>query len=96
VGVLIACTQILDDIFVSIACAQKLDDSINIGSLQQALWNQFMIFVHTNYATRCRYLCNLVHCVKIFFLLNAHKFRMAGMCDEWKLIDIHENNKILF
>jgi hypothetical protein len=34
-GVFIACTQILDDIFVSIAFVQKLDGSINIGSLQQ-------------------------------------------------------------
>jgi hypothetical protein len=28
-------TQIVDHIFVSIACAQKLDGSINIASIQQ-------------------------------------------------------------
>jgi hypothetical protein len=36
-----------------------------------------MIYTDTNYTTRCRYLCNSVHCVKICFLLHAHKFRMA-------------------
>jgi hypothetical protein len=55
-----------------------------------------MIFADTNYAIRYRYLCILVHCIKICFLLHAHKFRMTGMCDEWKLIGIHVNNKILF
>jgi hypothetical protein len=28
------------------------------------------------YATRCRYLCNLVHCLKICYLLHTHKIRM--------------------
>jgi hypothetical protein len=52
-----------------------------------------MIFSDTNHATLCRYLCNSVHCIKISLLLHAHKFRMTGMCDERKLIDMHGNNK---
>jgi hypothetical protein len=38
-----------------------------------------MIYADTNYATLCNYLCDSVHCVKICFLLYAHKFRM-GEC----------------
>jgi hypothetical protein len=53
-----------------------------------------MIYSDTNYATRCRYLCNLVHCVKFCFLSHEHKFRMTRMCDERKWIDMHENKKL--
>jgi hypothetical protein len=52
-----------------------------------------MIYSDTNYATQCRYLCNLVHYVKICFLLHAHKFRMTEMCDEKKLIEMYGNKK---
>jgi hypothetical protein len=55
-----------------------------------------MIFENTNYATLCKYLCNSIHCVKICFLIYAHKFRTIRMWDEWKWIDMHVNNKILF
>jgi hypothetical protein len=65
--------------------------AMQLGSL-----NQFMIYTDTSYATQCRYLCNSVHCVKICFLLHAHKFRMTGMCDERKWIGMHGNKKILF
>jgi hypothetical protein len=38
-----------------------------------------LVYVYTdiNYTIRCRYLCNSVYCVKICFLLRAHKFRMT-------------------
>ena len=65
--------------------------AMQLGSL-----NQFMIYTDTSYATQCRYLCKSVHCVKICFLLHAHKFRMTGMCDERKWIGMHGNKKILF
>jgi hypothetical protein len=42
-----------------------------IGSLQQQCsktrWNQFMTYINTNYVTLCRYLCSVVHHVKILF-----------------------------
>jgi hypothetical protein len=41
-------------------------------------------------------ICNSVYCVKICFLLHAHKFRMTGMCDERKYIGMNGNKKILF
>jgi hypothetical protein len=41
------------------------------------------------------YLCNSVPCVKIRFLLYAHKFVMAGIFDERKWIGMHGNKKIL-
>jgi hypothetical protein len=37
-----------------------------------------MIYTDTKYATLCRQLCNSVYCVKICYLLHAHKFRMTG------------------
>jgi hypothetical protein len=65
-----------------------LISSVNIGSLQQpcnyARQDQFMIYTDTNYATRFRYLCNSVHCVKIYYLLHAHKIRMAKIYDKRK------------
>jgi hypothetical protein len=33
--------------------------AMQLGSL-----DQFMIYTYTNYATRCKYLYNVVHCVK--------------------------------
>jgi hypothetical protein len=33
--------------------------------------------------------------VKLCFLLHAHKFRVTGMHNEWKLISMHGNNKNL-
>jgi archaellum biogenesis ATPase FlaH len=48
----------------------------------------------TNYATRCRYLCNEVRYIKICFMLHAHKFRVTRMCIERKWIDMHGNKKI--
>jgi hypothetical protein len=33
--------------------------TMQLGSL-----DQFMIYTYTNYATRCKYLYNVVHCVK--------------------------------
>jgi hypothetical protein len=50
-----------------------------------------MIYNDINYATLCMYLCNSVYCVKICFLLHAHKFRMAKMCNEKKWIGMHVN-----
>jgi hypothetical protein len=52
-----------------------------------------MIYTDTNYATRCRYLCNSVHCVKIGYLVQAHKIRLAKMYDERKWIGMHGNKK---
>jgi hypothetical protein len=33
--------------------------TMQLGSL-----DQFIIYTYTNYATRCKYLYNMVHCVK--------------------------------
>jgi hypothetical protein len=33
-------------------------------AMQLDLLDQFMIYTYTNYATRCKYLYNVVHCVK--------------------------------
>jgi hypothetical protein len=70
---------------------------VKVGSLQHPCsydrWNQFMTCTDTNYATRCRYLCSVVHCIKICFLLYAHKFRVTRMCVERKWIDMHANKK---
>jgi hypothetical protein len=52
-----------------------------------------MIYTNTNYGTQCRYLCNSVHCVKICYLLHAHKIRMTKMYDEMKYISVHGNKK---
>jgi hypothetical protein len=46
-------------------------------TMQLNLLELVMIYTDTNYATRCRYLCNSVHCVKISFLLHTHKLMMA-------------------
>jgi hypothetical protein len=54
-----------------------------------------MIYTDINYVKRCRYLFNLVHIVKVCFLLHAHKFRIPGTCDEKKLIAMHGNKKNL-
>jgi hypothetical protein len=54
-----------------------------------------MIYTDTKYATWCKYLCNSVYYVKKI-KLHAHKFGMAGMCDERKWIDMYVNKKILF
>jgi hypothetical protein len=54
--------------------------TMQLGSLELV----YDIYTYTNYATRCMYLFNSVHCVKICLLLHAHKFRMARMCDERK------------
>jgi hypothetical protein len=58
--------------------------------------NQFMIYTDTNYGTRYRYLCSVVHRIKICFMLHAHKFKMKRMWVERKWIDMHENKKIRF
>jgi hypothetical protein len=55
--------------------------------------NQFMIYTGTNYSTRCRYLCNSVHCVKICYLLHAHKIRMTKMYDERNRLTYMETKK---
>ena len=34
-----------------------------------------------------------IYYVKNCFLLHAHKFRMTGICDERKWIDMHGNKK---
>jgi hypothetical protein len=52
-----------------------------------------MTCTDTNYATRCRYLCSVVHRVKKCFLLHAHRFRMVRMCVERKWIGMHRNKK---
>jgi hypothetical protein len=52
-----------------------------------------MIYIDTNYATKYRYLCNSIHCVKIGYLLHAHKFRMTKMYDKRKWIGMHGNKK---
>jgi hypothetical protein len=33
--------------------------------------------IYTKYTTWCRYLCNSLDCVKICFMLHAHKFKMT-------------------
>jgi hypothetical protein len=55
-----------------------------------------MIYTDTSYATRCKYLCNLVHCVKICFMLHEHKFRMQKMRDERKWVVMHRNKTNVF
>jgi hypothetical protein len=49
-----------------------------------------MTYTNINYATQYRYLCSVVHRVKIYFLLHAHKFRMTRMCIERKWIGIRK------
>jgi hypothetical protein len=52
-----------------------------------------MIYNYTSYAIRCSYLCNSAHCVKICYLLHAHKIRMTKMYDERKYIGMHGKKK---
>jgi hypothetical protein len=47
--------------------------AMQLGSLGPV----YDIYTNTKYAIRCRYLCNLVHYVKVFYLLHVHKIRMA-------------------
>jgi hypothetical protein len=54
-----------------------------------------MIHTNTKYDTRCRYLCNSVHYVKICYLLHAHKIRMTKIYDERKWIDIYGKKSYL-
>jgi hypothetical protein len=55
-----------------------------------------MIYTDTKYATRCRYLCNLVYYVKICYLMQAHKIRIAKNV-RWKKINWHAwKQKIVF
>jgi hypothetical protein len=35
-----------------------------LTTMQLCSLDQFMIYTYTNYATRCKYLYNVVHCVK--------------------------------
>jgi hypothetical protein len=52
-----------------------------------------MIYTNTNYATWCRYLYNTVQCVENQFPAACAQIRMARMCVERKLIDVHGNKK---
>jgi hypothetical protein len=61
--------------------------AMQIGSL-----NQFMIYTYTNYATRYRYLCNAVHCVKksgIWFIGGRiSKFERKTLSFEYKTLQL--------
>jgi hypothetical protein len=52
-----------------------------------------MIYNDTNYVTRCKYLCSVVHRIKIYFLLHAHKFKIAKMSVEMKRFNMYGNKK---
>jgi hypothetical protein len=54
-----------------------------------------MIYTDTNYATQCRYLYNLVRCIKICYLLHAHKIRMTKMYDQRNGLACMETKNIL-
>jgi hypothetical protein len=56
----------------------------------------YNIYADTNYATRCRYLCNLIYCVKICFLLYAHKFRMTRFAMKGNQLACMKTKKNLF
>jgi hypothetical protein len=59
--------------------------AMQLGSLERV----YDIKCDTNYVTRCSYLCNSVHYVKICVLLHTQKNRM----DERKWNDVHGNKK---
>jgi hypothetical protein len=64
---------------------------MQLGLLEQV----YDIYIVTNYTTLCKCLCNSVHCVKIYFLLYAHKSKMDGMRNERKWVGMHGNKKNL-
>jgi hypothetical protein len=39
-------------------------------TMQLVSLDQFMIYTYTNYATRCKYLYNVVHCLKIWHIVH--------------------------
>jgi hypothetical protein len=53
-----------------------------------------MVYTDINYVTPCEYLYNSVHRAKNYFLLHAHKLKMAGMCNEMKWINMNGKNLI--
>jgi hypothetical protein len=52
-----------------------------------------MIYIDTNYAIQCRYLCSMVHRIKNLFHAACTKFRMATMCVKRKRIGMQGNKK---
>jgi hypothetical protein len=73
---------------------------IDIGSLQQSCsltrHDHFIIYTDTKYATKYGYLCNSLHCVKIYYLLHVHKIRMAKMYDKRKWVGMYVNKNRIY
>jgi hypothetical protein len=68
--------------FYFIHKSRILTTVMQVGSLEPV----YDIYSH-------KYLCTVVQCEKICFLLHAYKFRMTRMYVEKKWIDMHGNKK---